>query len=250
MQVTAVKTPLIRPGSIELLPLLDQTLPALSEGSVVAITSKIISLCENNAVPVGAIDKERLIIQESNRYLPAAESKFGHHFTIVNNTLIGAAGIDESNGDGCYILWPKDAQATANHVRRHVKAKFGLEKVGVLITDSTSHPLRRGSTGIMLAYSGFRALNNYVGTQDLFGHTFAVSQADISGGLAAAAVLAMGEGTEQTPIAILSDLPFVTFEDHDPTATELAEIMMTPEDDLFVPFLLRAPWQDGKRRQS
>ena len=67
----------------------------------------------------------------------------------------------------------------------------------------------------MLAYSGFRALNDYVGRPDLFGRPFTVSQADVAGGLAAATVLQMGEGAEQTPIAVLTELPFVQFQDRD-----------------------------------
>lgn len=250
MQVTAIKTPIIKPGSIELLALLDQSLPALHEGSVIAITSKVVSLCENNVVPLDSIEKEQLVIQESDLYLPKTLSKYGHHFTIANNTLIAVAGIDESNGDDHYVLWPKDPQATANQVRKHLQDKYGVKKLGVLITDSTCHPMRRGTMGIMLAYSGFRALNNYIGTPDLFGRDFAVSQADVAGGLAAAAVLQMGEGTEQTPIAILSDLPFVTFEDRDPASEELAEVIMPIEDDLFAPFLTAVDWQKGGRSKQ
>jgi F420-0:gamma-glutamyl ligase len=247
MIVTPVHTPRIEANSTELLALLDQVLPALSEGCVVAITSKIVSLCEGSVVPIDTTDKEQLVIQESNLYLPATLSKYGHHFTITNNTLIAVSGIDESNGNGYYILWPKDSQATANRVRAYLKDKYHLNELGVIITDSTCHPLRRGTGGITLAYSGFRALNNYIGTPDLFGRNFAVSQADVAGGLAAAAVLQMGEGTERTPIAILSDLSFVTFEDHDPSPEELAEVIMPIEDDLFAPFLTAVSWRKGGR---
>lgn len=99
----------------------------------------------------------------------------------------------------------------------------------------------------MLAYSGFRPLNDHVGKPDLFGRPFRVSQVDVAGGLAAAAVLQMGEGAEQTPIAVLSDLPFVQFADGDPAPEELATIMIPLEEDLFAPFLLSVEWQKGKR---
>jgi F420-0:gamma-glutamyl ligase len=102
----------------------------------------------------------------------------------------------------------------------------------------------------MLAYSGFRALNDYIGRPDLFGRPFAVSQADVAGGLAAAAVLQMGEGTEQTPIAILSELPFVHFQERDPTAEELATVIISLAEDLFAPFLTSVQWQQGTRHQQ
>lgn len=250
MIVTGIKTDKITAGSVGLLELLDSAITSLDEGSVVAITSKVVSLCENNVVPLGDVDKEDLIVQESNLYLPATHSKYGYHFTITNNTLISVAGIDESNGDGHYVLWPKDSQATANQVRRYLKERFGLQKVGVVITDSTSHPLRRGAVGITLAHSGFAALHDYVGKPDLFGKPFRVSHADIAGGLTAAAVLQMGEGAEQTPLAIISDVPFVTFQDRDPSAEELAETNIPLKDDLFAPFLTSVTWQQGHRGKS
>jgi F420-0:gamma-glutamyl ligase len=225
-------------------------IPQLEEASVIAITSKIVSLCEGSVIPLDEIDKEELVIRESDLYLPASASKYRHHFTITNNTLIPMAGVDESNGNGQYILWPKDAQGTANQVRAWAKEKFKLRDIGVIITDSTCHPMRRGTNGIMLGYSGFRALNDYVGRPDLFGRPFTVSQADVAGGLAAAAVLQMGEGDEQTPIAILTELPFIQFEDRDPTAEELATVIIPLEEDLFAPFLTAVQWSKGTRHQQ
>ena len=250
MKVTALKTELITAGATELLPLLGRVINDLEEGSVIAVTSKIVSLCESRVVPFDQVDKDELVVRESDLYLPARLSKYGHHFTITNNTLIPMAGVDESNGGGQYVLWPKDAQATANQVRAWAKQKFALGQVGVVITDSTCHPLRRGTNGIMLAYSGFRALNDYVGQPDLFGRPFTVSQADVAGGLAAAAVLQMGEGAEQTPIAILTELPFVHFQDRDPTAEELATVIIPLEEDLFAPFLGSAQWRTGTRHRQ
>jgi putative folate metabolism gamma-glutamate ligase len=245
VKVAALKTEVITAGVTELVPLLDRVVNDLQEGSIIAITSKIVSLCEGSVIPFDQINKDELVVRESDLYLPASLSKYGHHFTITNNTLIPMAGVDESNGDGQYVLWPKDAQATANQVRAWAKQKFGLGQIGVVITDSTCHPLRRGTNGIMLAYSGFRALNDYVGRPDLFGRPFTVSQADVAGGLAAAAVLQMGEGTEQTPIAILTELPFVHFQDRDPAAEELATVIIPLEEDLFAPFLTSVHWRKG-----
>ena len=250
MIATAIKTDKIIAGSVSLLELLDASITELQEGSVVAITSKIVSLCENNVAPMKDTNKEQLMIQESDLYLPESLSKYKFHFTITNNRLIPMAGIDESNGNGMYVLWPKDAQATANQVRLHLRQRFGLQLVGVVITDSTSQPLRRGTGGIVLAHSGFAALNNYVGKPDLFGKPFSVSRSDVAGGLAATAVMLMGEGTEQTPIAILSDLPFVAFQDRNPSDEELAEIAISLEDDMFAPFLNSVEWKKGARSQK
>ncbi len=249
MHIKAIRTDIITPGAVDLTGLLDAALgqlPALPEKSVLAITSKIVSLCEGRVVPFEEADKDSLLAAHADLILPAEYSKYGHHFTITNNTLIPMAGIDESNSGGYYVLWPEDAQVTANNVRAYLKQRFGVRHVGVIITDSTSQPLRRGTTGIVLAHSGFLALRNYIGQPDLFGRPFATSQANVAAGLAAAAVLEMGEGTEQTPLAILTELPFVTFQDADPSPEELAEVYIKLEDDLFAPFLQPAAWQSGR----
>lgn len=247
MKVSSVKCEVIKAGSISLTKLLDDSLPSLNDGDVVVITSKVVSLCENNVVAKDSIDKEALVIRESQLYLPATLSKYGHHFTITDNTLIPLAGIDESNGDDLYVLWPKNPQATANSLREHLLDKYGLNEIGVIITDSTCTPLRRGTIGIALAHSGFSGLHDYVGKPDLFGRPFAVSVSNIAGGLAAAAVVAMGEGAEQTPLCVISDASFVNFVNENPSAEELAEIYIPIEEDLFAPFLQSVAWKKGDR---
>jgi F420-0:gamma-glutamyl ligase len=106
-------------------------------------------------------------------------------------------------------------------------------------------PMRRGTVGVMIGYSGFCATNSLIGKSDLFGRDFQVSRQSVSGGLVAAANLVMGEGTEQTPIAIVYDVPFVKFQDRDPTPDEIAENFIPLEEDLYGPFLKLVPWQKG-----
>lgn len=247
MQVIAYKTDKVVAGSGSMFELLDKFLPKLKDGDIVAITSKIVSICEGNIIPTEDIDKEELIRQESDFYLPATLSKYGYHFTITDNTLISVAGVDESNGEGYYILWPKDAQKTANEVRRYLRNKHQISRLGVIITDSTCRPLRRGTVGISLAHSGFKGLRNYIGEPDLFGRPFGVTQASLAEGLAATAVVVMGEGTEQTPLCVLSDVSFIEFQDRDPSTEELAELSIEPADDLFAPFLNAVTWEKGSR---
>ena len=108
-------------------------------------------------------------------------------------------------------------------------------------------PLRAGVTGVAIAHSGFRALNDYIGTMDVFGHALRMTQVDVADALAAAAVLVMGEGSEQTPLAILGDLSFVTFQERNPSAEELQQLRMDPNDDLFAPLLQGVTWRQGRQ---
>ena len=250
MLVTPLRTDVITPGSHTLHGLLDAAITDLPEGSIVAVSSKIISLCENRVVPLEGTDRDALIEQEADVYLPADYSPYGHHFTIARGTMVGSAGIDVSNGAGTYVLWPADPQANANEIRAYLRRRFGLNNLGVLVTDCISQFLRLGAVGTCLAYSGFLPIKNYIGESDLFGRKLTVERANIAEGLAAAAVLAMGEGAEQTPLCVLSDLQFVEFCSDDPTAAELAATSVRLQDDLFAPFFLPAPWQKGGRSEQ
>lgn len=248
MIVRPIKTRKVVAGSGSLTQLLDEYLTELKEGSVVAITSKVAAICEGRVVPIGSIEKDELVKNEADYYLPSKLSRYGFSFTIAHNTLIPMAGIDESNGNGNYVLWPKDPQKTANDARRHLNKKFGLKKIGVVITDSTARPLHWGTEGVAVSYSGFSPTNNYVGQKDLFGRTFKVSKSNIADSLAVAAVLVMGEGTEQTPIAVVEDIPFVDFQDRDPLKEELESFYISHlDDDLFELFLNNMGWQEGER---
>jgi len=247
MLVKALGTPTITPNSHTLVQILDHAVPAMPPGSVLAITSKIVSLCEGSVVPVKGTDKRRLVQAESNYFLPSTASKWGIQFTITNDTLIPNAGIDESNVGNVYALWPKDAQATANSVRAYLAKRFGHKELAVIITDSTCRPMRLGVSGIAMAFSGIKPLRDYVGQPDLFDRPFKVAQADIVGGLASTAVLVMGEGNESTPLAMMSDVSFADFVDRNPTSEELASLMIDRDEDLFGPFLNSVSWQKGGR---
>ncbi len=244
MKLSPVRTDTITSGSFDIVGFLDRYLEHLSDVSMLAVTSKVVSLCENRVVPAGSANKHGLVELESDLYL-ASTHEYGFHFTITRATLIPSAGIDELNGAGNYVLWPSSAQASANLIRRHLRDRFGIGRVGALVTDSTCTPLRRGTVGICPAHSGFQAVNDYVGTLDLFGRPFRVSHSNVAGGLAAAAVLAMGEGAESTPVCVIEDVPFVTFQDRDPSPAELEQTRIPLEMDLFAPFLTAVPWRAG-----
>jgi coenzyme F420-0:L-glutamate ligase len=232
-------------GSISLFELIDRYLDQIEENSIIAITSKVVAICEGRVVPTDTADKERLAIKEADLYLPASESKYHHHFTIVHNTILGMAGIDESNGADHYVFLPKDPQASANQIRRYLRQKHSLKNLGVIITDSMSIPLRLGAVGTCLGYSGFKAVKDYRGQLDLFGRPLKISQANIASGLAATAVLAMGEGDEQTPIVVIKEIPVIEFNDQDPSPQELKNVNLSLKDDLFAPFLDNGKWQPG-----
>jgi F420-0:gamma-glutamyl ligase len=57
----------------------------------------------------------------------------------------------------------------------------------------------------------------------------------------------MGEGSEQTPLALIDEVPFVQFQERDPSRAELDQLRVAPEDDLYAPLLEHVPWQRNER---
>lgn len=245
MKVTTIKTHAVRPGQQSLNELLDAYITELPERSIVAIASKVVAICEGRVVPVEGASKDALVKQETSLYLPSSANLYGVTISVTHNLLVASGGIDESNADGHYILWPADKQASANAIRAHLAQKFSLKEVGVVITDSTSRPFQWGTTGLAIAHSGFSALKSYIGDKDIFGRSLQFQTNNIMNGLAVSAVLLMGEGNEQTPIAIIEGVPFVEFQPRDPSAEELATLDVTLEEDIYGPMLKSVPWKKG-----
>ena len=245
MQVHPIQTTRISLNQRDLLALIDAHLHECSENSVLAITSKIVSICQGRTVQSSGVDRQRLIESESDLYLPPSASRYGVTLTIKENILSPNAGIDESNGDGYFILWPENPQKVVNSVRQHLCKRFGLRQVGVILTDSSPVPLRWGVNGVVVAHSGFAALNDYRGKPDLFGRALRMTTVNVANALAVAAVLIMGEGSESTPMALISDLPFVQFQSRNPSKKELAALRIDPADDLYAPLLTSVAWQKG-----
>ncbi len=247
MKITPIKTPLVRVGKISLFSLIDKAVKDMPERSILAVTSKIVSLCEKNAVPQEETTKEALVKRDATRYIDPRQSRWGITLTITRNILIPSAGIDESNADGHFLLWPKNPQKTANTLRAYLTRHFRRRELGVIITDSTTTPLRRGTTGIALAHSGFDALKDYVGKKDLFGRPFKVSRLNVMNSIAAAAVGVMGEGSERTPLALISEIPSASFVQRNPSRDELAFLTIPLADDLYAPLLRSSLWKRGDR---
>lgn len=248
MHIQGIKTHKITQSDTDILFVLDRYLEnvKIPEKSVLAITSKIVSITEGAVASLEA-NKDDLIVQEAQYFLPRDSNKYDVSFTITHNMLVPTAGIDESNANGNYILWPKDPQASANRIREHITTRGKLQEFGVIITDSRTVPLRWGVTATTIAYSGFVPLKDYIGTPDLFGRKFAFEKLNIADSLAAAAGAVMGEGAEQTPLALISEIPHIQFVSHNPREEELKSLIIAKEDDLYAPFLTAASWQKGKK---
>ncbi len=247
MHVTAFKTPLVKPGD-DLFQIIANAVPKIPERSFLVIASKIASTVENRFVPKTTEDKKEkhdLVKKEAEFYLEPHSSQYNLMLTIKRNWMFVNAGIDESNANNQFLLWPSDPQKVVNEVWQFLRQHYGVKEVGVTMSDSISIPLNWGVIGHAIAYCGFHPLKSYIGKKDLFGREMKMEQVNIMQSITAAAVLEMGEGNESTPVGLLTDVQNVEFHDHVPTSEELVALKIHLEDDAYAPILAKADWKKG-----
>lgn len=234
MLITTIKTHKIKPKE-SIFTILDAYITNLTENNIIAIASKIISICENQLLPKNnkIKNKTTIVYQEADYCFSTPLEQQNFCLTLKNHRLIPNAGIDESNCKNFYILLPHNPQLTAKKIWEYLRQKHHIKNLGVIITDSNITPLRSGVTGIALGWCGFKPIYSYIGQKDIFGQSLKVTKINLLDSLATAATLNMGEGKEQTPIVIIKNPPKINFQHQAPTKKEEQLIHISPKKDLF-----------------
>ncbi|MEK7613405.1 MAG: coenzyme F420-0:L-glutamate ligase [Patescibacteria group bacterium] len=247
MQFIPYKTRVLTPPKDDLFEAIKSAKLNIKDGDVIVVSSKVVSIGEGRCLPFkNQAQKDRLAKGEADYFVDIRRSSVWKSlFTVTEGVLIGRAGIDESNGKGHLILYPKNPMKSADTLRKWFQKTYSVKKLGVIISDSRSTPLRRGAIGFALGWAGIVPLKDYRKTKDLFGRAFQVEIANIADGLAGGAVVAMGEGNEQTPIVVIRNAPVVFTEKKRPQE-RIVKVKL--ENDLFSPFLLKLKWKKGGGR--
>ena len=248
MKVYPIKTRVFLPPKDDLLSFIKESFSSLTlkEKSIIVITSKIVAIWQGRCIKMNSVkSKDELIKKEADFYIDRDKVPKGYVIlTIKNNILIPTSGIDESNANGYYILWPEKSMVAAKHIYQFIKKTYKLKKFGVIISDSHCTPLKNGVMGIAIGYHGFHPLRDYRGKKDIFKRTLKMSQTNIADSVAVAAVLVMGEGKEQTPIAIAEDLENIVFNSIDYTIKD--PLIMDKDNDIYAPLIKETLWEKGK----
>ena len=239
--------PLIREGDN----LAEYTLTALrergeklSEGDIVVYSSKLVSKAEgrirdlNKITPSERADTIasrlhrdprliQLIIDESESVL--GEWRSSLIVRDIRGMVCVNAGIDKSNiyGDTRYCLLPVDPFRSAATIHREMIMRSRLDRVGVVLVDSSTRPFRRGLTHYTLGYAGVVGFHDYRGEDDLYGRRLRVKVLSVADGLACAAGLCMGEGCEKIGAALIRGLDGHVLRDSP------RERLTTGSDDIF-----------------
>lgn len=226
MQVNPIKTKVFIERE-DLIRFILKYVKKLPEKSILVVTSKIVALAEGRTVVLKNKRQKAELIKKESEY--AIKTKFTW-LTIKDGMVMASAGIDESNANGKLILLPENSFKSAEEIRKVLIKKFKIKNLGILITDSRIFPLRAGIVGVALGYAGFKGVRNYIGEGDIFKRKLKMSRTDVADSLATAAVLEMGEGREQQPLAVIKNA-FVEFV----SRSNPRELLIKIEDDLYQP---------------
>ncbi len=230
MKVTAVRTQLFEEKA-DLPAFIVRFIPSIEEGTVLAVSSKVIALWKGSTVPYESpAQKEALIQAHSQATLKTPLA----WITIKDGMIMTNAGIDESNAKGKLILLP-DCYACAQELRAALKDAWHVKKLGIIITDSMILPLRAGVIAAAVGYAGFQGVKDLRGQADIFGKKLQTTLVDVADSLATTAALMMGEAAEQQPLCIMQGAPVVFTEQ-----TNREEIKYPVTDDLYTPLLKAA----------
>jgi coenzyme F420-0:L-glutamate ligase/coenzyme F420-1:gamma-L-glutamate ligase len=216
--------PLFAPGmsvADEIVAALTRAGEALGPKDVIVVAQKIVSKSEGRLRDLaqvspgeeawriaGATGREpehiELILAESTEIMRAhpaaviARHRTGH--------VLANAGIDASNVEGgeqgSVLLWPEDPDASARGIREEIEVLTGM-RPGLIIADSMGRAWRVGTVGTAIGCAGIVAVDDRRGQADLFGRVLQATIVAIADSIAAMATLAMGEGAEGTPAAIV-----------------------------------------------
>jgi coenzyme F420-0:L-glutamate ligase/coenzyme F420-1:gamma-L-glutamate ligase len=221
--------PAVRPGddlAALLVAALDHAGVVPQRQDVLVVTQKIVSKAENRYLDLDTVTPSPRarelaeIVLKDARLVEAVLSQSVEVLRARPNVLIGEtkqglvmanAGIDQSNlaesdHGRRVLLLPEDADATAARLKASIESHYGVEQIGLIISDSVGRAWRLGTVGLAIGAAGVPSLWDRRGEPDLSGRRLEVTEVGFADAAAAAAVLVMGEGAEGRPAVLMRGL--------------------------------------------
>lgn len=200
--------------------------PALLDGDVVVVTSKVVSKAEGRT---RRADRDELLDGETDRVVarrgPTAVVRTRH------GLVLAGAGIDASNTPGgTCVLLPEDPDASARRLRARLREVTG-RNVGVVVSDTAGRAWRTGQTDLAVGAAGVVPLLDLAGRVDGHGNPLSVTAPAVADEVASAADLVKGKLAGR-PVAHVRGLAHLVLPpgEHGPGAAALVR----PEDqDMF-----------------
>ncbi|RLI97039.1 MAG: coenzyme F420-0:L-glutamate ligase [Candidatus Aenigmatarchaeota archaeon] len=239
MEIYGIKTRLIKPGEdiVEIIvKSLEENKIELSDGDVIAIADKVIATADRRIVKLSEITPSQKAIEIAKKYqlepgfaeLVIRESDivmggvYRAVLTVRDGIIVANAGIDHKNvPEDCAALWPEDPNKRAREIREKIMRITG-KRIGVILVDSRVMPLRRGTVGFALGFSGIKPTIDCRGKSDLYGKPLKITYMNVIDDLAAAAHLLMGETDERVPLVVIKGAPIEITDDCDPDEVKIS----------------------------
>jgi coenzyme F420-0:L-glutamate ligase/coenzyme F420-1:gamma-L-glutamate ligase len=216
----------------------------LCSGDILILSSKIVSYFEGGLIDLSTItptietfqmakrinDADPRLIQLSIDQAEEVVSETPWVLLTRKNGIYSAnSGVDTSNvPKGMAVVWPKDPFKSAYDLKKTLQVSLRIDKLSVLIIDSSCQPGRKGTIAVAIGYSGIVGFQELKGAQDLYGNTLRYSALNIVDSLATAANLVMGESDESCPMAIIRGYAYQSVAD-----TKKGEMVIPPSEDLY-----------------
>ncbi len=197
--------PEVRPGD-DLAALVAAAEPALRDGDVVVVTSKVVSKAEGRLLPAPADPAGRERARQDAVSAETVRLVATRGSTRVVETrhglVLAAAGVDASNlRPGEIALLPVDPDRSAGRLRAGLHHRLGVA-VGVVVSDTAGRPWRQGLTDIAIGVAGIAALRDLRGRRDSAGLALTATVVADADELAAAADLVKGK-LAGVPVAVI-----------------------------------------------
>lgn len=222
--VYGIRTPLIT-GGADLAGILIDAVTSTGaaefrNGDVLVIAETAVSTAEGTVIPLDGIEPDEESIRLSQKYsldprlvqcIRQESDEIvggipGFLLCMKHGTLLPNAGIDESNAPpGCVTPLPGDPDGSAARLMHEIRRRTGA-RVGVIIADSRTHPMRVGCSGVAIGCAGITPVIDARGRRDLFGKELHVTRQALADNIASAAEIVMGEADESTPCALIRGL--------------------------------------------
>ena len=224
IQMFGIRTPIIREGD-DIVLILETSLEDAGivpvDGDIFVLAESAVGTAEKRVIELARIvpgekalffgEKYGIDPREMELVLQECDEIFGGvpgaALTITKGVLAPNAGIDSSNApEGRVVLLPKDPGKSSEYIRVRLEQHYSC-RLGVIIGDSRTQPLRLGCTGIALGVSGFLPVEDARGTCDIYGKPLRITYKAVADNLVSAAELLMGEAGERIPCVLVRGAP-------------------------------------------
>jgi coenzyme F420-0:L-glutamate ligase/coenzyme F420-1:gamma-L-glutamate ligase len=184
---------------------------SVAEGDVFVVSSKVAS----KALGLVGADRDAAVAAGTVRVVAERTMDDGRVTRVVESVagpVMAAAGVDASNTgdlDGVLLL-PTDPDGVCASLLAQLRAAFGVERLAVVLSDTSGRPWRVGQVDFALGAAGIRVVDDLRGAVDADGRALAVTARAVADEVAAAADLVKGKAAA-VPVALVRGVgEFVT----------------------------------------